>query len=65
MLVKVKSSGEVVKAKRFKNMTDEEKEITCIENECEGEDIFIKPEDGCYVWEYMLDHEVEIIEEED
>ncbi len=65
MKVRDLRTGEIVEAKRFKNMTDEEKESTGIESECEGEEIFIEPRYGGDVWKYMYDHEVKIIEEED
>ncbi len=61
MKVKNLRTGEIIEVKRFKDMTEEEKESTGIE--CEGEEIFIEPRYGGDVWKYMYDHEVEILEE--
>jgi len=64
MKVKVIDTGEIAEAKRFKDLTEEEKEDTVTADYCEDTDIFIEPEDNCGVWRFMLDYEVEILEEE-
>lgn len=70
MKVKVIRTGEVIEAKRFKNLTDEEKKSSCAFgiDIFEDNDIFVEPYREPFksdnAWEYMLDREVEIIEEE-
>jgi len=65
MKVKVLETGEVYKAKRFKNFTKEE-----IQNETrmpeiwDENDIFIEKANGCCSFLYMYDDEIGIIEEE-
>jgi len=65
MKAKVIETGEIAEAKRFKDMTDEEKKSTCIAGMCKDEDLFIEPETDCETWRYMFDFEVEILKEDE
>jgi hypothetical protein len=60
--VKVLSTGKIVTAKRFKDLSENErKESVYNSNRLSGEEIFIKPLKGCKVWRYVFDSEVKII----
>lgn len=60
--VRVKSTGEIVNAKRFKDMTPEEvRESTDDPNMWDGNEIFIYQVDKEVQLSFMLDYEIEIV----
>ena len=65
MKVKIISTGKIVEAKRFKDLTSEE--IKASTNSIclwDDKDLFVKfPDEKETWWDYMFDSEVKIIEE--
>ena len=64
MKVKLIRTGKIVVAKRFKNLTKlQVKNSTDNPDWWNPESILVKPLKGCKGWRYMLDYQVEVIEE--